>query len=198
MNSITIFSQQSENYINIITSIQNCYKGYFQADILPSPDLLYCLRSTAEAPEGDACLGVTYLANQSVLCESYLESPIENLLNVARTEIIELSSLASFGDIGAGIEVMGKSFYSAKVQGYGYAIMTGTRQIRKMMTRLKIKFDVVADAHENQISPKHGSWGSYYQFDPKVCVVNLTQCELPIINTQLLMSKQKTSLNNRQ
>lgn len=62
--------------------------------------------------------------------------------------------------------------------------MTGTRQIRKMLKRLDIEFQILADASKDKISNGIDEWGSYYNFDPKVCVVELRSCEPKMGNPQ--------------
>ncbi len=174
---ITKIAKDKKTYLDLQHSVQASYLEYFNAHIIPMPEFFYCLHHSESNPKGEACIGISRLASQTVMCESYLDKPIEEVLSTDRSKIVELGSLASFGSAGHGVKMLGEALISLKEQNYRYGIMTGTRQIRKMLKRLKVDFDVLANASQDKISGGIDNWGSYYEFDPQVCVVDLQYCD---------------------
>ncbi|BBN83800.1 hypothetical protein PA25_37850 [Pseudoalteromonas sp. A25] len=154
----------------------------------------YPLLSRLNTPQGYCVLGLR-IAAESLFVEQYLEQPIETFLPQCtyRSEIAELGNLYSThrsATLGHFI-VAAQALLSQHIR---FLTFTGTVQVRKLMALCQVPICELTPAQPNKVASAK-DYGSYYEADPKVCVVDLENVQ-QVINTTKLYSKLEEQYRN--
>ena len=73
-------------------------------------------------------------------------------------------------------------------------VFCATKQVRALLRLLGVTCNEIALANSSVVEqPK--SWGSYYANQPTVCIVNLEQAHLQVLNTPMLLDIKQQNAN---
>lgn len=123
----------------------------------------------------EAVTGLRF-AEDGLFSEAYLDDPAELTLGaalgrrVARTEIVEFSSLAAPRP-GAGLPLVGAAIRLCQAAGASYGLFTATARLRALLRRAGLACVDLGAANPERLA-NAGAWGSYYLHDPRVLVVS--------------------------
>jgi len=120
-----------------------------------------------------AAVGLAAASSGKLFAETYLRSPIEQLIAeakgepVGREQILEIGNLVSTWK-GSGLLLF--VFLSELIErlGYRWVVFTATRHVERLLGRLHYAPVVLADADPGCLPDGGASWGSYYQRQPRV------------------------------
>lgn len=114
------------------------------------------------------------------LVECYLKQPAEVYLSqhlgmsVAREQIMEAGNLAATNLTGA-VLLTAFLFDEAHRQQKIWALFTATSAVRLALKRIGIPHESLLSATLDCVSGDYGSWGTYYEQDPQVVLVNIRE-----------------------
>lgn len=131
-------------------------------------------RLVASLSDGGKPLAVAGLrfAPEGLFSEAYLDAPVEEVLSaairrpVARTEIVEFSSLAAPYP-GAAMPLVGAAIRLCLSTGAAYGVFTATSRLRLLLRRTGLICIDLGPARAERMAHA-GVWGSYYRHDPRV------------------------------
>lgn len=112
--------------------------------------------------------------------EQYLESPIEEVLDVPREKIIEIGNLApaNAGQARWLIATLNAFMLGA---GFSYVVFTAVPSLKNAFGRMGLPLTRLADAHSHSLPvAEKANWGSYYDAGPKVFAGDLHLGEMPL------------------
>ena len=92
---------------------------------------------------------------------------------VARGSIVELGNLASSNAV-AMIELW-RTAANDLAGSSDIAVATLTAPLRAMFLRIGLPIAVLGPARPERLATQSDTWGSYYSFDPQVCVGAVTE-----------------------
>lgn len=120
-----------------------------------------------------AALGFRYAKDEPLFLESYLDYPIETILEhtyhqpISRNVIAEIGNLASNGQ-GASIFLFTALNAYLAQQGIEINTVTATDFLSKYFRKLGLKETFLAHADKNRLYNHGVNWGSYYDENPRV------------------------------
>lgn len=162
----------------------------YQADVHSfMPNLLGVSRSG----EWQAVLGLRSAASASahtdLFIEHYLPAPVEQLLatygmQAERTELIEIGHLYAINRQSL-LQLFVLTAYALDQLNYRYLLCAATTQVRAILSRHGIELTELGEAKAEALGKDAESWGSYYDTNPKVCVMDLAAV------TRLIHSDEK-------
>lgn len=151
--------------------VKELFKHHHDARINPR----YLQWRSINAPDGKplAVLGYRGAADGPLYLESYIQQPIERLLEdrlgvaLARAQIVEIGCLAATPS-AALIRLW---LESAKVLGkdFAVAVATLTEPLRKAFARVGLPFSTLAPASRERLRDDDDDWGRYYDQEPWIC-----------------------------
>ncbi|MFC3031503.1 thermostable hemolysin [Pseudoalteromonas fenneropenaei] len=153
----------------------------FNADIHE----FYPLLSHLATAQGVCVLGLRLAIHEALFVEQYLDDAIENLLapGTLRSAIAELGNLCSSHRSAtiAHFIVVANALLANNIR---YLAFTGTAQVRKLMALLQVPVLELGHADPARV-PSSNDYGSYYEAEPKTCVVDLQAAHATIANVAL-------------
>ncbi|MEC4088227.1 thermostable hemolysin [Pseudoalteromonas rubra] len=165
------------------------FRKAFDAQIKHFYPLLSEFRLTC----GHCCLGLRLAGKHELFVEQYLRQDIEQAIQAhsvgqefkgqhMRFEIAELGNLVSTNRKASLLHFI---IVTQALTAYGvrYLTFAATSQVRALLSLLKVPVHVLADAADDIAVA--ADYGSYYQQQPKVCVVALSDAKLLIRETAL-------------
>lgn len=153
----------------------------FDATIHDFYPLLSCLKTA----KGVCVLGLRLAKAETLFSESYLEKPVECYLphGVLREQVAELGNLYSTHRSATIAQFIVTAGALMEV-GVHYLAFTGTLQVRKLMQLLQVPLIELGNADPMKVASAK-DYGSYYEADPKTCVVDLRDALATIDNVAL-------------
>lgn len=150
---------------SVIDLIRKRYRQAFSADIeVAYPEIAYV---TDAAHNALAALGLRSAATEPLFLEQYLDSPIQDTLNVSRVKITEIGNLVSSRrDVTPGLFITAALLLNRR--GTEYAVATGNQLLEKRLRMLGMKPERLAPATMERLAECHENWGDYYQKQPQV------------------------------
>ncbi|MDH4109736.1 MAG: thermostable hemolysin [Gammaproteobacteria bacterium] len=155
-------------------AIRLAYGRHFGARVAAFMPYLASYRSAL----GRGVLGYRPAVEEKLYLESYLELPIESLLEritgrpVDRGDIVEVGQFA-VEDRG----IVGPLFIDLapflRGHGYRWICFTATQKIRRLLERAGLQGLAIATAREDAVREHSDRWGTYYDNDPLVIVGSL-------------------------
>lgn len=123
-------------------------------------------------------VGLDSFSDEPRLVECYLKQPAEAYLSdhlgetVRRDQIMEAGNLAATNLTGA---ILLTAFLTneADRQQKSWALFTATAAVRAALKRIGIPYQSLLKATLDCVGNQYGDWGSYYQQDPEVVLVNV-------------------------
>lgn len=158
----------------------------YQADVQSfMPNLLGVSR------DGDwqAVLGLRSAAQSSLFIEQYLPQPVEQMLSqsgmqASRHQLIEIGHLYAINRQSL-LQLFVLMAYALDQLNYRYLLCAATTQVRGILSRHGIELTELGEAKAEALGEHAASWGSYYDTNPKVCVMDLAAV------TRLIHSDEK-------
>ncbi|WP_064662779.1 thermostable hemolysin [Pseudoalteromonas sp. MQS005] len=144
--------------------------------------------------QGHCTLGLRN-ATSPLFIEQYLAAPIEQFLPMGtqRSKVFELGNLYSthrkatlshFIIVNEALRAIGAT----------NLVFCATKHVRALLRLLGVTCNEIALANSSVVEqPK--SWGSYYANQPTVCIVNLEQAHLQVLNTPMLLDIKQQNAN---
>ncbi|MBW0106567.1 thermostable hemolysin [Pseudonocardia sp. KRD291] len=168
-----------------ISLVQSRYRSDYGAEIDPDPDLFVMLTAASSVETAEmAVAGLSFGARDSSLfCEHYLGAAAEDVATqvtgsdrtVGRDALIEVGPLAS-SKAGLGrrmIEVLPGLCWC---RGAAAILFTVTRPVASLIRASGTELHVVGDARLEALpADEQPRWGSYYDNEPVVGVVDLAR-----------------------
>lgn len=146
----------------------------YQADVQSfMPNLLGVSRSG----DWQAVLGLRSAADTSLFIEQYLSAPVEQVLfergiHAKRSELIEIGHLYAINRQSL-LQLFVLTVYALDQLNFGYLLCAATTQVRSILSRHGIELTELGEAKAEALGDQAASWGSYYDTNPKVCVMDL-------------------------
>ncbi|MFT5676026.1 MAG: hypothetical protein ACI808_001962 [Paraglaciecola sp.] len=116
-------------------------------------------------------------AREPLFIEQYLDDPIENCFAenapVSRTEILEIGNLVSHNRLHTTRLFM-LTAISAIESGFRFLVFSATGNVAKLLNAYGLPLTLLQIADGNKLGDKQGNWGSYYQTDPQVMALDLS------------------------
>lgn len=104
---------------------------------------------------------------ETLFLEQYLDCPIENILNVPRSQIVEIGNLASDGG-GASLFLFAALSAYLHHKGYTQAVVTSTDFLEQRFEQMGLRPMRHAPADPALLNAQGEEWGSYYNTQPHV------------------------------
>lgn len=154
----------------------------YQADVHSfMPNLLGVSRSG----EWQAVLGLRCAATPTaqgsvkthLFIEHYLPAAVEQVLaeqgiHAERSQLIEIGHLYAINKQSL-LQLFVLMAYALDQLNYRYLLCAATTQVRSILSRHGIELTELGEAKAEALGEDAASWGSYYDTNPKVCVMDL-------------------------
>lgn len=146
----------------------------YQADVHSfMPNLL----GVSRAGEWQAVLGLRCASHTELFIEHYLPAPVEQLLatygmQAERSQLIEIGHLYA-SNRQSLLQLFVLMAYALDQLNYRYLLCAATTQVRGILSRHGIELTELGEAKAEALGEAAASWGSYYDTNPKVCVMDL-------------------------
>lgn len=154
--------------------IQQGFTAHYQATVQHfMPNLLGVSRNG----QWQAVLGLRSAANTALFIEQYLPVAVEQLLAgrgvyAERSELIEIDHLYA-SNRQSLLQLFVLMAYALDQLNYRYLLCAATTQVRDILSRHGIELTELAEAKAETLGEQAASWGTYYDTNPKVCVMDL-------------------------
>jgi hypothetical protein len=125
-----------------------------------------------------AAAGIRPAATEPLFLEQYLDAPVEQVLSnnyaqpVARDQIFELGNLAALRPGVCQLIYLIMAGFLQRTD-LRYAVFAGTRQVAKGVGKLGFCMETIVAADPARLGGAAADWGSYYDNDPHVMVLDL-------------------------
>lgn len=151
--------------------ISGLYAEHYDAKINVHYPLLFSLVS----PENKilAAVGFRPAIHGSLFLEQYLDTSIEECVQVPRSQIVEIGNLAA-NSRGATILLFTALSAYLNNQGFTQAVVTSTQALEKRFELISLCPRRLAEANPDLLLHKDEHWGSYYETKPHVLVGSVT------------------------
>jgi hypothetical protein len=190
--NMDVFSKNCAGRLAAEQFIKQGFKKTYGANIsISMPQVL-----TVKTGNFKAALGIRS-ANSPLFIEQYLPCPIEKTSalaneNIARERIVEIGCLYSNANRFT-IPLFLVTAISLFYQGYSHLVFSGTHKVLNIISKAGIDFTHLCNAKQSLLSPSDDDWGSYYETQPKVALVALSNV-IKAINKQPRYQKLFDSL----
>lgn len=118
-------------------------------------------------------LGFRYASMETLFLEQYLDTSVETVLseklraNVARHEIVEVGSLATYGN-GASVFLFTALTAYMTHMCMNYITVTATDFLHRYFSMLGLESITLGHADQSRLPDGGASWGSYYDTRPRI------------------------------
>jgi hypothetical protein len=125
-----------------------------------------------------AAVGLRDAGESELFAEQYLDDSVENVVSSIVGEKIERNQIVELGSLASAKMGMAKFLYIAVAaylnsKKYRYAVVTGTQYLQKYFKKAGLRPVIIADAKRERLKDKNINWGSYYDTDPKLMLLNV-------------------------
>ncbi|WP_240221496.1 thermostable hemolysin [Rheinheimera hassiensis] len=154
--------------------IQQGFATNYQANVQHfMPNLLGVSRNG----QWQAVLGLRSAAKTPLFIEQYLPDAVEQLLathglSAERHQLIEIGHLYA-SNRQSLLQLFVLMAYALDQLNYRYLLCAATTQVRGILSRHGIELTELAEAKADALGEQAASWGTYYDTNPKVCVMDL-------------------------
>lgn len=142
-----------------------------------------------------AAVGIRRIDSGKTFLEQYLDSPIEQNVSkiagrpVSRRQLVEVGNLAA-SCLGSSRKLITFLVFYLANQGYSWAVCTAVNSVRAALKRSSVNFETICQADPERLGSAKQQWGSYYDNNPSVVVVDLHTALLNIQNRFTYLEKQ--------
>ena len=154
--------------------IQQGFTAHYKAKVQHfMPNLLGVSRNG----QWQAVLGLRSAARTPLFIEQYLPVAVEQLLathglSAQRCQLIEIGHLYA-SNRQSLLQLFVLMAYALNQLNYRYLLCAATTQVRAILSRHGIELTELAEAKAEALGQQAASWGTYYDTNPKVCVMDL-------------------------
>lgn len=175
-SSIEIHRKDSAKYPQLVKFIAKVFNRHYGANIqVSAPKIMTVIDHNNKSV---SALAIRCAAGEKLFLEQYLDQDIEVILSkkfgikVKRQEIVEIGSLASSKKYAARLLYISLAAY-LKARGYKYVVATGTDYLFDSFKKVKMRPQILAQALKSRLSDQEDHWGSYYDSNPQVMVLDI-------------------------
>jgi len=167
--------------------IKDIFKQHHQAQVSSFLPALFAVFD--EAGVANSALGVRNAHDQPLYLENYLDEAIESLIQpfagkpVRRDQVVEIGNLASQNSLSCKA-LFAHITQHLSDQGVEWITCTGTSVLRIVFRRLGIKAVAIHEADQNRLGDEQYAWGSYYENDPQVMLINVQETNQHFIDAK--------------
>jgi hypothetical protein len=160
-----------------VSQIQERYKQAFEARLSA---FMPAYTALLQSDQIVSLCGYRNAGAEMLFLEQYLDRPAETILSDTFSTCVHREHLVEFGQLGSfttGISY----FHFLKMtemlagQGLEWCIFTATDPLYALMKRLGLNPVVIAEADPAKIPDASSTWGTYYQYQPRIFAGNLQQ-----------------------
>lgn len=169
---------------HLYSFIKQQYKHKYNAEVEEFYPKFFCKE---QAGVVTFCAGYRS-QHDNFLSERYLEQPAELhaktmfALEIERSSIVEIGNFAST-DVKRFAKNLVEMTMFLEQLGFSYILCTLTNEFRTFLDFYGVGYVVLSNAQIEKI-PDPGRWGRYYDFDPKVILIDIQLLQnLPRFNT---------------
>lgn len=186
--NLILHSHCSKQRQQLQAYIAEQYRRIYDAEVRDFSPLLLNLNHNLNT---QAALGLKPGYCGSLFLEHYLDQPVEQVIAshartpVSRDSVMEIGNLVSTSR-GGSLPLFLMMAGALQEAGYQWMVFTATPQVEKLVRRLQVELQVLANADQSKINGGTAHWGSYYNRNPKVLLGN--------INSALAAAKQRPEL----
>lgn len=180
--TVRLVGPESKAFAQAFALAKQNYRYFYQAELLnPAENYLVFEefeQHSEQSGKVKACMSCTGASQErSLFSEMYLDQAIEKYIepNPERERIMEIGSLASIGDPYSTLHLIRASTVLTCFQHkWEYALITITPVVEKLLNDCQIVYRSIAKADIEKLpKEQHQQWGSYYQQNPKVCIIDV-------------------------
>lgn len=126
-----------------------------------------------------AAVGFRSAGESELFLEQYLDDRVENIIFKITGEKISRSQIVEIGSLASDKKGMARFLYIAIAtyvysKNYRYVVATGTEFLQKYFKKAGLKPIILCAAKQEKLRNKDVDWGSYYNSNPKVMLLNVT------------------------
>jgi hypothetical protein len=157
--------------------IEDVYQRAYGAAIREHyPDI--CFRADADG-RVVAAAGIRRASDGPLFLESYLDAPIEDVIQGCTDEAVTRGEIVEIGNLVSNQTGQCRSFFSLLCMelhdlGYRYAVATATRPLRRIFQFAGFESRFLAIADPARLPDFGAGWGTYYATDPHVVFGSVT------------------------
>jgi hypothetical protein len=166
--------------------IAGCFARAYQAEVSEFAPLLLGLRCAGSI---SGVAGIRPAETGKLFLEHYLDAPVEQAVAavfgkpVSRHEVVEVSNFAALRPGACQLLLLMLAGILPTV-GFRYAAFVGTPQIERIVGKFHAAIKPLAAAQLSRLGLAADHWGSYYDSQPQVMVIDLQ------VTAALLRSKR--------
>ena len=143
-----------------------------------------------------AVLGLRCAA-EPLFIEQYLDHPVETYFSehapLSRNEILEIGNLVSHNRLHTTRLFM-LTAISAIESGFRFLVFSATGNVAKLLSAYGLPLTLLQMADGKKLGDEQRNWGSYYQTDPQVMALDLSDVT-QLCAKQPLMGRMQTQLS---
>lgn len=174
-NTFTVVDHDSEERALLEARIRSGFGMHFDACIAGFMPRFAHYRHRSGAT---GVIGVRRAADGPLFLESYLNAPVEAIVEGTTGEAVTRDRIAEVGQFVVDDRDIVTSFFRdlvpfLKENGFDWVCFTGTDRIRALLARIGFRGLPLAQADEARVLGSGDHWGRYYDFDPVVILGRL-------------------------
>jgi len=188
LNTKHVLRSQVEDFIKGI------FKQHHNAQISSFLPQLFAIFD--EHGNTKSVLGLRNAQCDSLYLERYLDQPIETLIAQAKQQLVRRAQVVEIGNLASLNSVSCKTLFSfitqhLQDQNVEWITCTGTAVLRLVFRRLGIKALPIHQADQNRLGDEQYEWGSYYDNDPQVMLINVRETNQHFIDVAKARDRAK-------
>jgi len=170
-----LHTADSSERVGIEQYIHRCFAKTYQADVTEFAPLLLSLRCAGSL---SGAVGIRTADSSPLFAEAYLDRPLEQIASDISGSSIDRDELVEIGNMAAmrpGSGQLLNIILVAVMHGAGirYAGFACTDILQKILRKQHFVFHSVATANPERLGDSAAQWGSYYDTDPSVILVDV-------------------------
>lgn len=174
-NTFTVVEHDSEERAVLEARIRSGFGMHFDACIEGFMPRFAHYRHSSGAT---GVIGVRRASDGPLFLESYLNAPVESVVEGTTGEPVARDRIAEVGQFVVDDRDIVTSFFRDLVpflteNGFDWVCFTGTDRIRALLARIGFRGLPLARADESRVPGCGDRWGRYYDFDPVVILGKL-------------------------
>lgn len=127
---------------------------------------------------------------ESLFVQQYLDDNVMDCL-AAKGIATQPEQIAEIGNLFALSRRYAMPLFMASTLGlflnhYSHLLFCGTNHLIALLQREGVKLTYLADADPSRLAPSNDDWGSYYETEPKIMVLDLKDAMTPMLERDLL------------
>ncbi|KJY82881.1 delta-VPH [Vibrio galatheae] len=160
---------------DVVDHVSERYQQAFSADLkVYMPAYLTLLDNDEIA----SVCGFRIAADEPLFLEQYLDAPAHEMISQLFEQSVERNNLVEFGHLASFAKGMSPLHFYLIAEclaenGFEWCIFTATDPLFALMSRLGLEPRLITCADANKVVDAQKTWGTYYEYQPKVYAGNL-------------------------